>query len=190
MTNIEIRRKILEMVFECFKEHPYHRITPKEFKEELNIGLKELNYNVIYLEEKGLLELQKPLEGSLFVGARITSKGIDLLEDEYKFDIMFPVNNKEKLTATNVFAEFNLLIDAIEAADNINKDLKELIIENIKDIQNEFKKSEPSYSAVKAFLNKIKEKNYEISEKVLTILKTPVITKILSDSAKKELENV
>ncbi|MCK4756663.1 hypothetical protein KAS56_06995, partial [candidate division WOR-3 bacterium] len=93
MTDIEIRRKILKMAYERFKEHPYHRITPKELENALNIGFKELNYNIIYLEEKGFIELQKPLEGNIFVGVRTTSKGIDLVEDECQFGIMFPEKN-------------------------------------------------------------------------------------------------
>jgi hypothetical protein len=190
MTNIEIRRKILEMVFERFKEHPYYRVTPKEFREALKISLKDLHYNIIYLEEKGLLELQKPLEGSLFVGARITTKGIDLLEDEYKFDIMFPPDAEEALAGTNVFAELNLLIDATEAAEDINEELKELIVENIKEIQNELKKHEPRYTTVKKYAGKVKERNYEIGKKLLNTLKNPTISKILAESAKKELERM
>ena len=62
MTDIEIRRGILKMAYERFKEHPYHRITPKELENALNIGFKELNYNIIYLEEKGFIELQKPYD--------------------------------------------------------------------------------------------------------------------------------
>ena len=90
MNNIEIRRKILEMVYERFKEHPYYMVTPKEFKDTLSIDSKELNYNIVYLEEKGYLELQKSLDGDIFVAARITTKGIDLIEDENEFNIIFP----------------------------------------------------------------------------------------------------
>jgi len=189
MNNIEIRRKILEMVYERCLEHPYYRVTPKEFRTELNIGLKELHFNIIYLEEKGYLELQKPLEGSLFVGARITTKGIDLVENEYQLDLMFPVD-KEDLIPTNVFAELDLLEDAIATDKNIIKDLREIIIENINAIQDELKKNEPSYSEIKRLLTKIKERNYEIGEKVTKILKNPTVTKILSRSARKELEQI
>lgn len=188
MDKLEVRRKILEILYERFVEHPYNRTTPKEFKEQLGISLRDLNYNIIYLEDKCLIELQKPLEGSLFVGARITHRGIDLIEDEYEFDIMFPAF-KRTSPPGNVFTQFNLLIDSIEVDGSINSDLKELIIENIKQIQNEFKKTEPSYTVVKKFLVKVKERNYDISEELQAILRNPSISKILADSAKKELEN-
>jgi DNA-binding Lrp family transcriptional regulator len=189
MDKIKVRRRILEILYEQFVEHPYNRTTPKEFKEQLGISLRDLNYNMIYLEDKGLVELQKPLEGSLFVGARITYRGIDLVENEYEFDIMFPVV-KRALPPDNVFNQFTLLIDAIEVDDTINSDLKELIIEGIKEIIDELKKVNPSYAVVKKFLVKVKERNYDIGEKLQAILKNPLISKILADSAKKELEDL
>jgi uncharacterized LabA/DUF88 family protein len=187
MTNIEIRRKIMEMVYEKFKEHPYYRITPKEFKEALNIDLKTLNFNIVYLEEKGYIELQKPLEGSLFVGARITSKGIDLVEDKYQFDITFPVDRDTTTMQINIFKEFNLLIDRINSDERITGETKEILVEEVKEIQMELKKIEPSYSRVKSFLDKIRQHNYEIGEQVLSLLKNPVILDLLERSAKKEL---
>ncbi len=78
------------MLYACYTEHPYHRITPKEFIEQLGVTQKELDFNIVYLEEKGFVELQKPLEGSIFVGARITPIGIDLVEDKEKLGGLFP----------------------------------------------------------------------------------------------------
>ncbi len=187
MTNIEIRRKILEMSYERFKEHPYYRITPKEFKEILNIDLKTLNFNIVYLEEKGYIELQKPLEGSLFVGARITSKGVDLVEDEFQFDTTFPVNQDTSAMQINIFKEFNLLIDRVNESDGISSDTKEILTEEIKEIQKELKKIEPSYARVKLFLDRVRQHNFEVGEQVMALLKNPVIFNILEKSAKKEL---
>lgn len=187
MTNIEIRRKILEMLYERFKEHPYHRITPKEFKEALNIGLKELNYNIIYLEEKGYVELQKPLEGNIFVGARITTNGIDLVEDEYQFDIIFPIAKAEPAEPTDILRKFDILIENTKSSVEINDDLKEIIIEEIAEIKGELEKDEPSYSKVKLLLNKIKERDADTNTRVMAIIKNPIITQKLGRSSKKEL---
>ncbi|MGQ9464171.1 MAG: hypothetical protein ACUVQ3_02385 [bacterium] len=188
MTNIEIRRRILEMLYEQFKEHPYYRITPKEFKDALNIDLKTLNFNIVYLEEKGYVELQKPLEGSLFVGARITSKGVDLVEDEYQFAITFPGEKDTTAMQINIFKEFSLMIDKINNTAEISSGTKELLIEEVKEIQKELKRIEPSYRRVKLFLDKIKQHNFEIGEQIVKLLKNPVISSILEKSAKKELE--
>ena len=190
MTNIEVRRKILEMTYERFKEHPYYRITPKEFKETLNIDIRELHYNIIYLEEKGYLELQKPLEGSLFVGARITTRGMDLVEDEYQFDTLFPVNVNTAPMQISIFKEFDLLIDKINTINELSVELKEILVEEIKGVQKELKRISPSYTKVKSFVNKIKGRDSDIYDEVRAILNNPVVVKILSDSAKKELDQI
>ena len=142
MTAIEIRRKILEMLFTIFKQHPYNRITPKEFRETLNISLSDLNYNIVYLEEKGLVELQKPLEGNIFVGARITSKGIDLLEDEEQIDILFPVKANPKSVPDYALRELSEILNAIGYDETLSDDAKDIIEDGITTIIEELKKTD------------------------------------------------
>jgi len=175
------------MLYECFKEHPYNRMTSNELKETLNIGQKELQFNVIYLEEKGLLELQKPLEGSLFVGARITPKGIDLVEDEIQLDIVFPAQSTETSISTEIFDELQHLIHETSKSNEINPDTKELIVEEIAEIQKQLKLSEPSYAEVKKLTERIKNHNSDIGRRLLAIIRKPDIARALSNSAKKEL---
>jgi DNA-binding MarR family transcriptional regulator len=187
VTNSEIRRKILEMLYERFEEHPYHRITPKEFRETLNIDLKNLNFNIIYLEEKGHVELQKPLEGSIFVGARITTKGIDLIEDEYQFNITYPVTRPRRSARKDFLQEFDALIKKIQSLNTMNGDTKELIIEEIIEIKSELKKPEPSYSKVKSLVVKINDKNSNLGTQVMAIVENPIIADKLRHSLGKDL---
>ncbi|MBN2620894.1 hypothetical protein JXB22_07360 [candidate division WOR-3 bacterium] len=187
MKDLKIRRRILEMVFERFKEHPYYRITPSEFKEALGITLKQLYYNVAYLAEKGYLDLQTPLEGSFFVGARITARGIDLVEDELQFDIIFP-RPEQLTTPDNVMAGLALIQNSIAVDDNIQKEAKELLIEGISDIINELNQHEPSYSRIKTLLTRIRQRHEDVASKISTLLKTPALQKLLLASARKELE--
>ena len=44
------------MLYGRFTEHPYHRITPKEFIENLGTTQEKLDFNIVYLEEKGFVE--------------------------------------------------------------------------------------------------------------------------------------
>ncbi len=187
MTNLEIRRRILEIAYQHFQENPYYRITPPEFKEALNIGLKELHFNIVYLEEKGYLELQKPVEGTLFISARITARGIDLVEDEYQLNLMFPVTKDTSAIQINVFKEFDLVIEKINASNTIGVNTRELIVEEIREIQQELKKINPSYSRIKSVLEKLKKRNAEVSREVVMILDNPVINQLLTESARKEL---
>lgn len=177
------------MALECFKEHPYLRVTPKEIMEKNNITLKELYYNVVYLEEKGLIELQKPPEGDLFVGARITVKGLDLLEDEYTFNLTFPPG-EEMTHDENVFAGLRLLCDAVKANETIDEYKKELLIEHINQIRFELTKSLPSYAVVKSCLDKIKERDRTVGAKTIDIMKGSAVMTILANSARRELEEI
>lgn len=189
MTNAEIRRRILEMAYEKFQEHPYYRITPAEFKDQLSIGLRELNYNIVYLEEKGYLELQKPLEGSLFVGARITPQGVDLVEDSYLLDTLFPIPDDSTPTQLNVFKEFDLLAQQLTTAPfEPTSDTRELALEELRTIQHEVKRVAPSYRAVRTMLDRLRGHDAEIADRVAALLKHPVISRILAESAKRELE--
>ena len=187
MTNQEIRRKILEQLYELFKNHPYGRITPKELQEALNISLKELQFHVIYLEEKGFIELQKPLEGSLFVGARATSKGIDIVEDEYQLDIFFPISKTTAIIPASVFDNLETLVNTTDSSTELNAQQKEMIIEEIREVQDELKKSEPSYSQLKKTLDRLKERSTDTFEELKVILKEPAVIRILNITARKEL---
>jgi hypothetical protein len=187
MKDREVRRRIIEMVFKRFKEHPYYRITPAEFKDVLGITLTQLYYNIAYLAEKGFLDLQTPLEGSFFVGARITAKGIDLVEDELQFDILFPLDEQPAIPE-NTLAELTLIQNSIAIEKDIKKETKELLIEGINDLIHELKQPGPSYSTVKKLVTCIRQRHNETGHRVSTLLKTPAIQKLLLASARMELE--
>jgi hypothetical protein len=187
VTNTDIRRRILQLLYDSFAEHPYNRITPKEFRETLGIGLKELHFNIIYLEEKGFVELSKPLEGSVFVGARITPRGVDLVEDEYEFNIAFPIQSSAHPVADDISQRFDELIKDTNGLADLSNDSKELVTEELRTIQNELKKSEPSYSEIKKNVDRVKERNFEIWQKLIEIIREPAVAKILSTAARNEL---
>ena len=187
VTNSEIRRTILEMLYERFKDHPYGRITPRELQETLNISLKELQFNAIYLEEKGLIELQKPLEGSLFVGARATPKGIDLVEDDYQLDVFFPTPGGQQAIPATVFENLRNLINEVGESYELGEQQKEIITEEIKEVLKELEKAVPSYSSFKKSLDRLKERSSDVYEKLKVIVRDPTVARILSIAAREEL---
>ena len=187
MTNNEIRRKILQILYESFAEHPYNRTTPREFKENLDVGLKALHFNIIYLEEKGYVELSKPLEGSMFVAARITPKGIDLVEDECEFNVLYPEETGPKPVTSDILEKFETLVNETMALTGISDDSKELIVNEIRAIQNELKKNEPVYSEIKQNATRLRDRNFDIWQKLIKIIKHPAVAKILGNAARKEL---
>ena len=187
MVDREIRRKVLQMLYDECREHPYSRITPKEFQEGLHISIKELNFNMIYLESKGYVELQKLLEGSVFVGARITAQGIDLIEDEYEFDTVFPPAHLEQNPA-EVFSEIGLVIDQIKTNNDIDQQTQELLISRIEEISSELTKTDLSYSTVKRHMQAIRKLSEHAARQIAAILHHPAVTRKLTFSARQELE--
>ena len=63
-------------------------------------------------------------------------------------------------------------------------------IEEIKLQKQELEKTDPSYARVKSFLCKLREKDVDIYKNILEVLKNPTIVELLSESAKKELNNL
>ena len=65
---------------------------PKEMGETCRTTPWLLNWNLVYLEKKGYLELDRSPDCSQFVAcsASITAEGIDLVENESIFNSLFP----------------------------------------------------------------------------------------------------
>ncbi len=87
-----LRRCILTTLYEIFKEVPYASVELGQILETCDTTAETLNWNIVYLEKKGYVELVKSYECSPYVAcsASITGEGIDLAEDEASLDLVFP----------------------------------------------------------------------------------------------------
>lgn len=96
MDNDQIRRRILEVFYEKFMENPAHRghTERTELLEALSdIDETKVDANVIYLGKSGYLTLGTG-SGAPWWHGRIESRGIDLVEDKTRFDVVFnPTSN-------------------------------------------------------------------------------------------------
>lgn len=92
-----IRRCILRVLYEYFKDFPYATIELVQIADDCGVAAKELNWNMVYLEKSGYVELAKSDAVPPFIApaAVITAKGIDLIEDKAMFDARFPVANNK-----------------------------------------------------------------------------------------------
>ena len=90
--HIKLRHRILKRLYEIFTEHPYATVELVQIAEECNAKAKELNWNIVYLEKCGYLELSKSYASLSYIAssATITAEGIDLVEDENEFNRRFP----------------------------------------------------------------------------------------------------
>ena len=80
-------------MYEYFKDVPYASIELRQIAEDCGINAKELNWNIVYLEKCGFVELAKSDSLPPFVSpsAVITAGGIDIREDENRFESKFPI---------------------------------------------------------------------------------------------------
>ena len=94
----------MQRLYALFQDYPYAAIELSRISEECRSNVRELNWNMVYLEKCGYVELGKSVECLPYIAssATITGSGIDLVEDEYGFNQRFlcepmePSNNDDK----------------------------------------------------------------------------------------------
>ncbi len=98
MNNIQIRRRILEMLYEVHDRDPEGGIELSELAQCLRLPLDRVRSNLVYLcdPDKKLAQLKKTSvetsvgSGRIYHFVRITATGIDLLDDPNEFNSRFP----------------------------------------------------------------------------------------------------
>ncbi|MFC1828812.1 hypothetical protein ACFL0O_04285 [Thermodesulfobacteriota bacterium] len=96
--HVRLRRCILYRLYEIFKDFPYASVELSQISEECHADPGELNWNIVYLEKCGYVELAKSYECPPFIApsVTITASGIDIVEDEREFNSRFPDRHTEK----------------------------------------------------------------------------------------------
>ena len=89
--HFRLRQCILETLYEMFIAYPYATIELRHIEERCQTDSKELNWNMVYLEKCGYVELGKTIDCPPYIAssATLTAKGIDLIEDEVEFNQRF-----------------------------------------------------------------------------------------------------
>jgi len=159
MDNQEIRRKILELLYEHALENSTE-MSDDLLNQELDIEFNKLNFNIDYLEKEGYISVQRFLGEDYLV--EIESKGINLVETPEKFDSLFPIVNITQIYNSKgvVVGSDNVEInldESINVKDSFNEIYQEImkhensdeITENIKVIENELNKNEIDKSNIK-----------------------------------------
>jgi len=103
--NRVIRRKILIALYEVYQSHPQAMLSPKEVMKAAGITHDELARNIFYLEEHELVECLKRFGTTPFGAAKLTAKGVDIVEDENKLNELVPVDGEAPAGTTDEVAE-------------------------------------------------------------------------------------
>ena len=90
---IRLRRKILTILYGFFQDFPYGSMELRQIQETCNTTSHLLNWNMVYLEKSGYLELDRSPDCHPFVACSvsISAAGIDLVEDPARFNRRFPI---------------------------------------------------------------------------------------------------
>jgi len=92
-----LRRSILEALYRRFQEYPYATVELPQIEEECSTDTKALNWNIVYLEKCGYVELGRSYDCAPYIAlsAAITTAGIDLIEDENRLKKRFSLEKEE-----------------------------------------------------------------------------------------------
>lgn len=142
MDTKEIRRKILEILYEIDVNNPGDELQSWDLMSKLNIENEQLNFNAKYLKDAEFINLQWFGGGAFEVG--ITHKGIELVESKDKLNKLFGANELKAFISYSTKDESKALytkelleyfdIKCIMAPDSING-AKEWMKEIIKEIE-------------------------------------------------------
>ena len=89
----DIRRCIMLHLYDFFKKFPLATIGLDQIADDCQIAVSDLNWNIVYLEKSGWVELSKSYDEPPYVAASVTltAKGIDIIENDAEFDTKFPI---------------------------------------------------------------------------------------------------
>ena len=91
---LQLRRCILTVLYRFFRGYPYAQIELGDIGDACDVEIKTLNWNLVYLEKCGYVELAGSIDSSTYVAcsASITAAGIDLVENETAFKRRFCID--------------------------------------------------------------------------------------------------
>lgn len=90
--NLRLRRCVLETLYGIFRKYPYAVVELSQIESDCATDAEELNWNLVYLEKCGFVELGKSIQSPPYIASSVslTAAGIDLVEDAEAFDGRFP----------------------------------------------------------------------------------------------------
>ncbi|MBM4240967.1 MAG: hypothetical protein FJ150_04815 [Euryarchaeota archaeon] len=172
MDNIEIRRKILEKLYDTEKINPGNIISSIDLGNELNISNEDLGFNIKYLKEKQFINAEQMATPFYSALLSIAPYGIDIVEDENEFNRSFPLMN-----ITNIRNSKGVVINS----DNVKIDISENI--NIKDSFNEIYNEIDNHINAKEVEQRIKAIEEELSKDKISTSKIKESTNWLHKNA-------
>ena len=95
---IRLRRRILTILYDFFQDVPYGAMELRQIQESCQTTAQLLNWNMVYLEKCGYVELDRSPDCPPFIACSvsISAHGIDLVEDRNRLNSRFPVDDGDE----------------------------------------------------------------------------------------------
>lgn len=167
MNNVEIRRKILRILYETYHFNSNDAITINELADELNISVERVKSNVLYLcdPQKELLHLSEVqvAGGKIYTFVKINPAGIDLVEDPNEFNKRFPpkmffqhvAGDNLQVTIGDNASEVIVGKDIFGVQFGASQNLQEVCVQFIQNSSNDFELEGPPAAQIKLLLNSL-----------------------------------
>jgi len=185
MENKEIRRKILEILYKKDEETFRQYIDRDELKDDFSIDYQKLDSNVLNLRDKGFLEI---LTAShvYFLGARITTKGKNLIENESELNNQSPVSLTQNIAVHNssgvVINSHDISMTIEDSFNEIYSQIQDKNPENgeevekmVKELEEELNKENINKSATQK-ISKWLQSNAKWTIPIITQIVTTILT--------------
>lgn len=85
-----VRRQLLLKLYDAYFKDPLDMLSPEDLMGDEPLAREDLLANAHYLNDRQLIELMLAYNPPMFAAARITAKGIDLVENHFEFNLLFP----------------------------------------------------------------------------------------------------
>ena len=175
LSDDQVRLLILEILFKKARESPTNPyVNKEEMLEKTAVPEHQLDFNIYYLGEKGLVRLETAMQG--WYMAQITAFGIDVIENKetYKTSFSFinntiqvhgnnygnigqAVNNATVNFNQNITNAFTEAYETIEARASTTAEEKEAIRSNSKLLEEEIRKEEPDAGKIQQLWKWLKQ---------------------------------
>lgn len=191
--NEVIRLKILDYLYKNQIEKPgFIGVDRDTLLSYLGEPENLVDFNILYLEEKELLELYKVI-GSLWKNARLTAFGTDVIENKDKYSDEFPFLQitvqeihgdvygdatqavESQIQITKVESSFNKARELIQQK-NIPKEKKDEINEHLTTLEEEIEKEDPDAGVIQQSWQWIKRNASWV---------VPILSSIILETTKK-----
>jgi len=140
-----VRRRLLTILYNAYFKEPLDMLSPQDILEEGSISREDLLANAYYLHDRQLIELMVGYNPPMFAAARITAKGIDLVENAYEFNLLFPPDTGDY---AGDLADLPILVERlVEEADfsPLDGEARRCLLRDVQYLRDELARPEPRW---------------------------------------------